>query len=54
MPPKLPLPRLVSLIRAGNLASQRFAQKIGMHLTATIMRHGHPYWQYEIEHDSSE
>jgi RimJ/RimL family protein N-acetyltransferase len=43
----LRLPRLISLIRVGNRASQRVAEKIGMRLTDTITRHGHRYWHYE-------
>jgi RimJ/RimL family protein N-acetyltransferase len=44
---QLQLPRLISLIRVGNRASQRVAEKIGMRLTDTITRHGHRYWHYE-------
>ena len=49
----LQLPRLVSLIRVGNLPSQRVAEKIGMHCTATITRYGHPYWQYRMERETA-
>jgi ribosomal-protein-alanine N-acetyltransferase len=44
----LQLPRLVSLIRPGNKASQRVAEKIGMQLTAEIRRNEQPYYVYRI------
>jgi ribosomal-protein-alanine N-acetyltransferase len=44
----LGLPRLVSLIRAGNHASRRVAEKVGMHLAETIQRGDHPYWVYAL------
>ncbi len=45
----LRLPRLISLIRVGNLASRRVAEKVGMSLVGESMRHGTPYWTYSIE-----
>jgi RimJ/RimL family protein N-acetyltransferase len=48
----LRLPRLISLIRVGNLPSQRVAEKIGMRCTAKITRYGHPYWQYLVERET--
>lgn len=42
----LRLPRLVSLIRQGNIASRRVAEKIGMHHLEDIDRSGHPYWLF--------
>src|SRR6476646_5367500 len=36
----LHLPRLISLIRVGNIASRRVAEKIGMRPEATFARHG--------------
>jgi ribosomal-protein-alanine N-acetyltransferase len=45
------LPRLVSLIRVGNLPSRRVAEKIGMRLAATIESHGRSYWVYEVRPD---
>jgi ribosomal-protein-alanine N-acetyltransferase len=42
----LGLARLFSLIRVGNQASRRVAEKIGMDLDATIERFGVPYWIY--------
>lgn len=44
----LKLPRLVSLIRAGNLASRRVAEKVGMSLEKEIERYGHAYWMYAM------
>lgn len=40
----LGLPRLISLIRAGNLASRRVAEKVGMSLEREEIRHGVSYW----------
>jgi RimJ/RimL family protein N-acetyltransferase len=45
---ELNLPRLVSLVRIGNLASRRVAEKIGMHLAAEIIRNDQRYWKYSI------
>ena len=44
----LKLPRLVSLIRQGNHASRRVAEKTGMRLNAEVIRYGNAYWVYEI------
>lgn len=44
----LRLPSLVSLIRSGNQASKRVAEKIGMELAAEINRNGIDYWKYSI------
>ena len=44
----LALRRLVSLIRDGNLASQRVAEKIGMCQSANIVRNGHAYCVYSL------
>lgn len=44
----LALPHFVSLIRQGNHASRRVAEKIGMSLDAEITRHGQPYWRYAL------
>jgi [ribosomal protein S5]-alanine N-acetyltransferase len=44
----LGLPRLVSLVRAGNHASRRVAEKVGMRLADTIQRGDHPYWVYAL------
>lgn len=44
----LQLPQLISLIRVGNLASQRVAEKVGMRLLAEPERYGIRYWQYGL------
>lgn len=44
----LGLPRLMSLIRGGNAASQRVAEKIGMRRTAALARGGIAYGVYAI------
>ena len=46
----LQLPRLISLIRTGNAASRRVAEKVGMTLQEDITRHDIRYWVYAIEH----
>ena len=43
---RLGLPHLISLIRHGNRASQRVAEKVGMILARDIARHDRPYWLY--------
>lgn len=42
----LQLPRIISLIRPANKASQRVAEKIGMRLTTTVVRHAQQYLLY--------
>jgi ribosomal-protein-alanine N-acetyltransferase len=42
----LQIPRLISLIRVGNSASRRVAEKIGMQLAAEITRYDTAYWKY--------
>lgn len=44
----LALPRLVSLIREGNHASRRVAEKVGLTLADTIRRGDQPYWLYAL------
>lgn len=44
----LHLPRLISLIRVGNLASRRVAERVGMHLAAEVERYGIRYWHFEL------
>ncbi len=44
----LKLPRLVSMIRLGNEASRRVAEKIGMRLAEEITRYGRDYWVYSL------
>ena len=45
----LSLPRLISLIRMGNRASQRVAEKIGMERISELTRFGNRYWEYGLE-----
>jgi RimJ/RimL family protein N-acetyltransferase len=45
----LGLPRLVSLIRVGNAASRRVAEKVGMRLEAEIDRHGTAYLLFAMD-----
>ena len=45
----LHLPKLVSLIRVGNLASRRVAEKVGMHFVEEFTRYEMCYWKYSIE-----
>jgi ribosomal-protein-alanine N-acetyltransferase len=44
----LELPRVVSLIRIGNTASRRVAEKIGMRLAEETTRGRVRYWLYEL------
>ena len=45
---QLGLAQLVSLIRVGNRASQRVAEKLGMQLQGELAQHGRRYWQYGL------
>jgi ribosomal-protein-alanine N-acetyltransferase len=45
----LGLPQLISLIRVGNVASQRVAEKIGMERISEFTRYGHRYWKYGLD-----
>jgi ribosomal-protein-alanine N-acetyltransferase len=45
----LHLPKLVSLIRVGNLASRRVAEKVGMQFVEEFTRYEMCYWKYSIE-----
>lgn len=47
---ELRLPQLISLIRVGNLASRRVAEKVGMQLMAEPERYGVRYWQFVLAH----
>jgi ribosomal-protein-alanine N-acetyltransferase len=49
----LGLPRLVSLIRQGNDASRRVAEKVGLSLTETIQRGDSPYWVYALDREAA-
>jgi RimJ/RimL family protein N-acetyltransferase len=46
---RLNLRRLVSLIRVGNVASRRVAEKIGMECLSESTRDGIRYWKYGLE-----
>jgi RimJ/RimL family protein N-acetyltransferase len=50
---ELGLPRVVSLIRPGNVASRRVAEKIGMKPDKEISRGEHPYWIYAVTRDET-
>jgi RimJ/RimL family protein N-acetyltransferase len=45
----LQLPQLISLIRLGNEASRRVAEKVGMTLATEIIRYGNRYWEYGMQ-----
>lgn len=45
---ELRLPQLISLIRVGNLASRRVAEKVGMRLSAELERYGIRYWHFAM------
>lgn len=45
----LALPRLISLVRQGNSASRRVAEKIGMRHERDVQRADHPYWLFTID-----
>jgi ribosomal-protein-alanine N-acetyltransferase len=45
----LHLPMLVSLIRVGNLASKRVAEKVGMQFVEEFSHYEARYWKYALE-----
>ncbi len=45
----LKLSMLISLIRVGNQASKRVAEKVGMTLEEEFTRYGNRYWKYSIK-----
>ena len=49
----LGLPRLVSLIRRGNMASRRVSEKVGMRLDQDLVLSGRQYWLYAIRNGAS-
>jgi len=51
---RLLLPRLTSIIRVGNIPSQRVAEKIGMCYVGEITRYGHQYWYYLLDREKSD
>jgi ribosomal-protein-alanine N-acetyltransferase len=48
----LQLPQLTSLIRVGNRASQRVAEKIGMRFSQEIRRYEVLYWKYVLNRET--
>lgn len=46
----LKLPQLISLIRVGNIASKRVAEKVGMSLAEEFTRYDIRYWKYSLKH----
>jgi RimJ/RimL family protein N-acetyltransferase len=50
----LDLPQLVSLIRVGNLASKRVAEKVGMRCADELERYGIRYWQFVLQSHKEE
>jgi RimJ/RimL family protein N-acetyltransferase len=49
----LALSRLISLIRIGNMASRRVAEKVGMHFDSEFDRYGNRYWRFHIENENA-
>ena len=49
----LNLPHLISLIRVGNLASKRVAEKVGMTLVEEFTRFGIQYWKYSMSNKNA-
>ncbi len=45
----LQLPQLISLIRVGNLASARVAEKVGMSFAEEFTRYEIQYWKYSLK-----
>jgi ribosomal-protein-alanine N-acetyltransferase len=50
----LGLPQLVSLIRVGNSASRRVAEKLGMQYLNEFTRYGHRYWKFGLERERND
>ena len=49
----LHLPHLISLIRVGNLASKRVAEKVGMTLAEKFTRYGTQYWKFALKNKNA-
>lgn len=49
----LGLPHLISLIRAGNLASKQVAEKVGMTLAEEFRRYDIQYWKYALKNQNA-
>ena len=45
----LHLPQLISLIRVGNLASRRVAERVGLSLAEEFTRYEIPYWKFVLK-----
>ncbi len=50
----LQLPQLISLIRVGNRASQRVAEKVGMTLAEELTRYENRYWKYSLKNEAAQ
>jgi [ribosomal protein S5]-alanine N-acetyltransferase len=50
---RLQMPRLISLIRVGNQASRRVAEKVGMRYLADHQSGDRVYWKFQIEAPSA-
>jgi RimJ/RimL family protein N-acetyltransferase len=49
----LHLPHLISLIRVGNFASRRVAEKVGMTLAEEFTRYNVRYWKFELKNQNA-
>jgi RimJ/RimL family protein N-acetyltransferase len=49
----LGLPQLISLIRVGNIASRRVAEKVGMTLAEEFTRYDIRYWKYSLRNNTT-
>ncbi len=49
----LGLTQLISLIRTGNNASRRVAERVGMQLDSEFERYGNRYWKFVLVRDKS-
>ncbi len=45
----LQLPQLISMIRVGNVASRRVAEKVGKSLASEFTTYGIQYWRYALQ-----
>jgi RimJ/RimL family protein N-acetyltransferase len=50
---QLQLPRVISLIRVGNMPSRRVAEKVGMRCVGEITRYGQQYWLYRLDWEAA-
>ena len=49
----LKLPQLISLVRVGNLASRRVAEKVGMSLAEELTRYEARYWKFSLSNPNA-